>query len=65
MKKTDMGVGHYYYRCWKSIENPGKGCGKFYGILGKRYWWNVPAIDELTGEIIYNVKFTADGSFRA
>lgn len=58
--KSDMGMSHYYYHC-REVDG---GCGKLFGILGERYWWNVPAIDEFTGEIIYNVGFSADGSYR-
>ena len=36
-----------------------------YGILGDHYWWNVPAIDEVTGEIVYDVVMTTNGSHRA
>lgn len=60
LRKTDMGMSHNYYRCDKFRG----GCDKMYGILGERYYWNVPAIDEFTGEIIYEVTFTADGSYR-
>jgi len=59
--KEDVGARHKYYNCSKARG----GCGKFFGILGVRYWWNVPAVDEFTGELIYNVMFSADGSYRA
>jgi len=60
LKKEDMGAGHYYYNCSKVRG----GCGLFYGILGERYWWNVPAIDEFTGEIVYEITFSVNGSYR-
>ena len=55
--KKDIGRRHEYYHCEK--------CDRYFGVLGERYWWTVPAIDELTGERIYNLRFDADGSYRA
>lgn len=60
LKLEDMGRRHKYYNCAKARG----GCGNFYGILGKRFYWSVPAIDEFTGEIVYEYTMTADGSYR-
>jgi len=56
LKKEDIGRRHMYYHCEK--------CNRYYGVLGERYWWSVAAIDELTGEIVYDLWFDADGSYR-
>lgn len=53
--KEDIGKRHMYYRC--------ESCDRIYGVLGERYWWNVPAIDELTGKIIWKVRFDSNGSY--
>jgi len=63
LTKDQMGASHMYYECKKTISNP-RGCGRVFGRLGKRFFWSVPAIDEMTGEIVYDYWMDADGSYR-